>query len=103
MTAIGFADDGAILVKGHDLSIMRDLMQDALNIAEKWSKEFGLTFCPNKTVIQIFHNVKIFHEMEPLYLGGQKLHVTNQIKPKKGEQRKKETVKYLGLDIDTKL
>ena len=52
--SIAFADDSDILVKGFHLGTMARLAQRALDEAEKWSKRFGLEFCPNKSEVIVF-------------------------------------------------
>ena len=79
-------------------------MQKALDKAHNWSKTFGLTFCPKKTMVAIFHHRERHHKMEPLLLDGKPLYLIDQ-KPedKDKEPEDRETIRYLGIELDTKL
>ena len=49
-----YADDSVLLVRGHDIHKMRDVMQNAINKAREWAGRHGLSFCPTKTEAMIF-------------------------------------------------
>jgi hypothetical protein len=86
----GCADDIAIVVGGHFLSAVRDLMEYALKIINRWCKNKGLVVNPQKTNIMIFTKKYKPETIEPLRLEGQEITFTN-------------TVKYLGVLLDPKL
>jgi ribonuclease HI/retron-type reverse transcriptase len=84
--AIGYADDGALVVVCHELSTARKLMQSALRKAYSWADRTGLRFSAAKTTAVIFSE----HESQlsaPLTLGPDNIQV-------------KEQVTYLGVLFD---
>ena len=52
---IGFADDGSLLIQGKNIKYMFRLMQKAINTANKWVRDNGLTLSPEKTVAVLFN------------------------------------------------
>ena len=90
--AIGFADDGSLLISGPDHFTLANLAQTSINKAVAWGKLRGLSFSHSKTTAILFHR-KYSHPEKHL----PKLHINN--KP----IEYKETVKYLGITLDRKL
>ena len=89
---IGFADDGALIIQGKNLKYMNRLMQNAINKAQKWATDSGLTLSPEKTVAMIFTRKRKIEGLEhvKLKLGDKTLEIVDE-------------VKYLGLTLDSKL
>ena len=87
--AVGFADDGALLINGIDPYTMSDLMNQALKKAQPWLRKYGLEISPSKSVAVMFTN-KIKWTEHPIKIGGEEI-------PFKKE------VKYLGVVLDSKL
>jgi hypothetical protein len=85
-----YADDIAIVVGGRFLSTLRDLMEYALKIINRWCKNKGLVVNPQKTNIMIFTKKYKPETIEPLRFEGQEISFTD-------------TVKYLGVLLETKL
>ena len=54
--AVGFADDGTVLVSGVDPKTLRSIMQKALRKAEQWAEMAGVHFSVEKTVYMLFTN-----------------------------------------------
>ncbi|OXA41948.1 Retrovirus-related Pol polyprotein from type-1 retrotransposable element R1 [Folsomia candida] len=67
----GYADDVALLSSGFDLSIVRDLAQQALSFAGRWSRGVGLSLNDKSSVV-LFTNKRKFR-LKPLTLEGKKL------------------------------
>ena len=88
--AIGFADDGALVIKGPDPSTLVSIMQEGLEKVQKWSEKQELHLSPSKTVAMIFHRKRSFVEPKKLKLGGVSLEYSS-------------TAKYLGITFDQKL
>ena len=88
--ATGFADDGALLIKGCDPSSMVDLMQSALKEAVNWGTQNGLHLNPVKTVAMFFHRKNKWTMPKKLEMSGTPLEYSS-------------TTKYLGVHLDTRL
>merc|ERR1712079_514949 len=86
--AVGFADDGALLINGIDPYTMSDLMNQALKKAQPWLQKYGLKISPSKSVVVMFTNRRIWKH--PIYIDGEAIQYKNQ-------------VKYLGVILDSKL
>jgi retron-type reverse transcriptase len=86
----GYADYIAIVVGGCFLSTLRDLMEYALKIINRWCKTKGLVVNPQKTNIMIFTKKYKPETIETLRFEGQEISFTD-------------TVKYLGVLLDPKL
>ncbi|XP_071577346.1 uncharacterized protein [Temnothorax nylanderi] len=86
----GYADDIAIVITGPFLNILRDRINDALKIVQKWCEAKGLMVNPSKTSIMVFTRKYKPEPIEPFKLWGKVIPFTT-------------SVKYLGLFIDTKL
>jgi hypothetical protein len=86
----GYADDIAIVVGGRFLSTLRDLMEYALKIINRWCKTKGLVVNPQKTNIMIFTKKYKPETIETLRFERQEISFTD-------------TVKYLGVLLDPKL
>ncbi|XP_021945381.2 uncharacterized protein LOC110843674 [Folsomia candida] len=67
----GYADDVALFSSGFDLSIVRDLAQQALSFAGRWSRGVGLSLNDKSSVV-LFTNKRKFR-LKPLTLEGKKL------------------------------
>ena len=65
ITAIGFADDGTLLIVGIDIPTMYDVMQRGLDHAQAWAEDNGLRFCPKKTNAILFTNKRIKYDKLP--------------------------------------
>jgi hypothetical protein len=74
----GCADDVVLLQKGKFVSTLCDRMQGALNCAENWCEEIGLSINTDKTAMVLFTTF------------GTELRMTDQMK-------------YLGVFLDKKL
>ena len=51
-----YADDSVLLVRGHDIHKMQEIMQNAIQRCEEWARRHGLTFSTSKTEAMIFTN-----------------------------------------------
>ena len=78
--AIGFADDGALVIKGPDPSTLVSIMQEGLEKVQKWSEKQELHLSPSKTVAMIFHRKSSFVEPKKLKLGGVSLEYSSTAK-----------------------
>jgi hypothetical protein len=56
---IGYADDGALVIRAEDIGFAQRQMQMALNEAQQWTSEVGLTFSIAKTKAVIYPGIKI--------------------------------------------
>jgi hypothetical protein len=90
--AIGFADDGSLLISGPDPYTLVNLAQTNINKAVAWGKQRGLKFSHSKTTAILFHR-KYSHPEKHLH----KLHIDNT------PIEYKNMVKYLGITLDHKL
>ena len=91
ITAIGFADDGTLLITGIDIPSMYTTMQRALDHAQAWAQDHGLSFCPKKTNALLFTRKTVDTDALPhLQMYGQNVpNVTS--------------TKLLGVTLDRKL
>ena len=87
--ALGYADDGSLLVCGKDPHTLVSLLQAGLDKVTKWGQENGLNFSPTKTVAVVFGARKT-KSFPTLRLNGQTLRYST-------------SVKYLGVLIDNRL
>jgi hypothetical protein len=87
--AIGYADDGALIVVCHELATARKLMQPALNKAYYWAYGQGLTFSAANTTALIFSDNESQFSI-PLHLGEDEIMV-------------KDTAVYLGVTFERSL
>ena len=85
----GFADDSKLIIPGIDFDTCFGLAQSALRMAEKWARDSGVSFCPNKTAVLFFSRGN-WKPTRQLCLDGKLLKWSNQ-------------TKYLGITIDRKL
>ena len=53
---IGFADDGVVLIAGHNLSLLSFHLQKVVNELTLWGKDCGLTFSTEKSNVVLFTN-----------------------------------------------
>ena len=87
----GFADDGKLIITGVDYEEMIRVAQWALNEAEIWARNVGVSFSPEKSTVMFFNR----GAFQPLVETRLKLH-------NKTLNWSKQT-KYLGVTIDTNL
>ena len=87
---IGFADDSIVLMRGKFLKDILAELQKAINIAEKWGEENGLTFNASKTEVLIFTDRRIIGNPKKLKMNGIPLQYSKE-------------AKYLGVTLDTRL
>ena len=85
-----FADDIALLARGHDANTLRDITQKSINTIEKWCEESGLTLSTVKTHVIMFSRKRKWKMSRPIQVNG------TDIKPR-------EHTKFLGVTIDSKL
>jgi ribonuclease HI len=85
-----YADDIVIYVSGIDLTVLRDLAQQAINIAENWARNNGLSFSASKTEAVVFTWNRKQTLSNPLRLGHLPIKTVNQ-------------ARYLGVILDSKL
>ena len=88
--SIGFADDGALIIKGKFPDIMVDYMQSALNSAEEWGVQNGLRLNPQKTIPMFFFNHSMKYPKKRLTMSGVELPYS-------------EHTRYLGIVLDCRL
>jgi hypothetical protein len=53
--AIGFADDGSLLISGPDPYTLVNIAQTSINTAVAWGKLSGLSFSHSKSTATLFH------------------------------------------------
>ena len=85
-----FADDIALLARGHNANTLRDITQKSINTIEKWCEESGLTLSTVKTHVIMFTRKRKWKMSRPIQVNG------TDIKPR-------EHTKFLGVTIDSKL
>ena len=90
VVATGFADDAGLLVTGRSPAQLSRQMQEAVNWALSWGSLKGLTFAPSKTVAVLFTRKRKFDMPPALAMSGVNIQFS-------------ETVKYLGVTLDSKL
>ena len=88
--AKSFVDDTTLLTTGTDLGTMYNNMQNALNCAQRWAEDCGLTFCPNKCNAILFTNKTKLPTLPQLKIHGQ---LIPQV----------DTTRLLGVLLDSKL
>jgi ribonuclease HI len=86
----GYADDAGLIIAGENPSILSSKMQSALDKAQKWGQENGLTFSAAKTVCVLFTRKHKPDVPRNLKMNGENLTFSQQ-------------VKYLGITLDAKL
>jgi ribonuclease HI len=86
----GYADDASLIATGDHPWQMMIFMQNAANKALEWGKANGLEFSAEKTVSILFTNKRKYLKPPQLKLGNKFISLSN-------------TVKYLGVTLDTKL
>lgn len=87
---LGYADDLVIMTPGKYNGIVRDRMQEALNIVTKWTEKEGLKISPSKTTTIVFTKRKNLQDFRPLSLKGEEIKLSGE-------------VKYLGVILDSRL
>jgi ribonuclease HI len=86
----GYADDAGLVITGANPLTMQTKMQNAINLSLEWGQRNGLTFSASKTVCVLF-NKKHKPVIPPkLTIGEQQLDYDD-------------TVRYLGINLDSKL
>jgi ribonuclease HI len=88
--AQGFADDLVIRVTGKFPKTVKEIMQNAFKIVEKWCGSTGLSINPNKTTVVPFTRQRKNTNLDPLVIFGSSVAYSSQ-------------VKYLGVTLDTGL
>jgi hypothetical protein len=89
-STFGYADDIVIIVQGKFARIVRELMQDALNVVVKWAVKEGLNISPHKTAIVPFTNRRKIEDLGALIHHGKELKMLGE-------------VKYFGVILDSRL
>lgn len=87
-----FADDTAIYKSSHSLKIITDRIQHHLNKIDNWSTLWKIKLNPSKSTAKIF-SLRPFAHPPPLHINKHTIPWTSQ----------NQTVKYLGLNFDTRL
>ena len=90
VTAKAFCDDGWMLITGPCQDTLVNLMQQAINVTTKFGTEEDLKFNPKKTNAMFFHRKNKFKEPKKLVMSGVEIPYS-------------ESVKFLGLTLDTRL
>ena len=85
----GYADDLSLVASGICLRTVTEAMQEGLNICETWGNEFGLEFCPSKTVVLLITRKRGADPL-PLFLNGTQLSYVRD-------------ARYLGININDRL
>lgn len=85
-----FADDLVIMVIGKFAGALRDRLQAALKIVEKWCNQVGLRVNPLKTQVVAFTNKKKIDPPINITLFGEEVPLSSE-------------VKYMGVTLDSKL
>ena len=88
--ARSFVDDSTLLATGTHIPTIYNNMQNALNSAQKWAEECGLTFCPKKCNSILFTNKRKPGRLPKLKINGQEI---PQVK----------TTRLLGVLLDSQL
>lgn len=88
--AIGYADDLTVICRGKHLATISERTQLATKIVEEWCSKSGLTVNPEKSELVIFtKNKKLIGFTNPMIFGK--------------EIARKNSAKYLGIILDSKL
>jgi len=74
-----YADDGIMWKRGRNISYNMDKIQEAIEVVEKWSLEWGFKFSVSKTCYKIFTRKKI-KENKMLQLYGSSLEKVSKFK-----------------------
>ena len=85
-----FCDDGIMLLTGHDQYSMVDIMQQAIGKTMEFGVQEGLKFNPKKTQVMFFHRKNKFKQPKMLKMSGLEIPYSD-------------SVKYLGVTLDTRL
>ena len=85
-----FCDDGIMLLTGHDQHSMVDIMQQAIGKTMVFGVQEGLKFNPKKTQVMFFHRKNKFKQPKMLKMSGLEIPYSD-------------SVKYLGVTLDTRL
>jgi ribonuclease HI len=88
--ACGYADDIGLFITGESPGKLVRLMQEAIDKVLDWGSRTGLTFSQTKSEAILFTRKRVFKDPPPIKMGETALPY-------------KETVKYLGITLDTKL
>ncbi|MCP3662523.1 MAG: RNA-directed DNA polymerase [Gammaproteobacteria bacterium] len=88
--ALGYSDDGVVLVKGLHLDVLCGLMQTALDSVQQWCQQHGLSVNPQKTELVLFTRRRVVQGFRAPSFYGRELTLSPQ-------------VKYLGVILDSKL
>jgi hypothetical protein len=89
-STFGYADDIFIIVQGKFANTVREIMQKALNVVDKWGVKEGLNISPHKTAIVPFTNRRKLEGLGPLIPHGKELKMLDE-------------VKYLGVTLNSRL
>lgn len=89
-TVIGYADDLTVICRGKFLNTLCNSTQRALKIIERWCNDIGLSVNPSKTELVVFTRKRDFTGFKNPIIFGTAL-------------ERSQSVKYLGLTIDSKL
>lgn len=87
---VGYSDDIAIMVEGHEVQEVRRQMQRALDIVERWCERVKLSVNPDKTQCILFTKCRKQGIPEGPVFYGRTLEIAKQ-------------VKYLGVILNSKL
>lgn len=93
VTAVGYVDDGSLLITGSNLKAMYTTMNHALEKCQKWAEHFGLELSAEKTEYMLCTNKQRKSYSIP----------DTGIKVKGATIERVTSVKYLGLTIDHRL
>ena len=90
--AVGFADDGLLLIRGKDLGTMTSLMTAAIRKVTEWGQLCGLSFSAEKTTVVAFtwKKIKSQKNKHKVKMGGREIPYSNE-------------AKYLGVTMDSRL
>jgi hypothetical protein len=88
--ALGYADDGSLLIRGVDPKLMIPKLQVAVDMAVAWGARNGLKFSKDKTEVVLFTRRYKIPSLPNIKLGGMDIPYA-------------ESVKYLGVRLDNKL
>ena len=84
-----FADDIALLARGHAANTLRDITQKSINTIEKWCEESGLTLSTVKTHVIVFTRKRKWKMSRPFQVNGTDIKL-------------REHTKFLGVTIGSK-
>ena len=79
-STFGYADDIVIIVQGKFTHTVREIMQNALNVAAKWAAKEGLNISPHKIAMVPFTNRRKTEGLGPLKLHGKYLKMLDEVK-----------------------